>query len=187
MVDTVNNHEEQGARLAVDHLVGLGHEHIVHIDGGRGAGSAPRRSGYRRTMAMHGLPDRVVGGDFTELSGVRAVAGLVRSGTLPSAIFAANDLSAAGVLGGLGREGLRVPEDVSLVGYDNTGLAAMHHIALTTIDQPRAEMGRRSFEALLERVGHSRTTVVDIAVAPALVIRRTTARLDGRCSLPSHS
>ena len=187
VVDTVNNHEEQGARLAVDHLVGLGHEHIVHIDGGRGAGSAPRRSGYRRTMAMHGLPDRVVGGDFTELSGVRAVTGLVRSGTLPSAIFAANDLSAAGVLGGLGREGLRVPEDVSLVGYDNTGLAAMHHIALTTIDQPRAEMGRRSFEALLERVGHTRTTVVDIAVAPALVIRRTTARLDGRCSLPSHS
>ena len=72
VVDTINNHEQAGARLAVDHLAGLGHERIVHIDGGRGAGSAPRRSGYRAAMARHGLDGhvRVVGGDLTELSGV---------------------------------------------------------------------------------------------------------------------
>jgi len=100
VVDTINNHEQAGARLAVDHLAGLGHERIVHIDGGRGAGSAPRRSGYRAAMGRHGLKDhvRVVGGDLTELSGVRAVASLVRSNDLPTAIFAANDLSAAGAL-----------------------------------------------------------------------------------------
>ena len=92
---------------------------------------------------------RVVGGDLTELSGVRAVASLVRSNDLPTAIFAANDLSAAGALDRLGGEGLRVPEDVSLVGYDNTGLAAMHHIGLTTIDQPRSKMGRQSVATLL--------------------------------------
>ena len=177
VVDTINNHEQAGARLAVDHLAGLGHERIVHIDGGRGAGSAPRRSGYRAAMARHGLDHhvRVVGGDLTELSGVRAVASLVRSNDLPTAIFAANDLSAAGALDRLGGEGLRVPEDVSLVGYDNTGLAAMHHIGLTTIDQPRAEMGRQSVATLLQRIDRPRTPAVDLAVDPSLVVRRTTA------------
>ena len=182
VVDTINNHEQAGACLAVDHLAGLGHERIVHIDGGRGAGSAPRRSGYRAAMARHGLEGhvRVVGGDLTELSGVRAVASLVRSDDLPTAIFAANDLSAAGALDRLGGEGLRVPEDVSLVGYDNTGLAAMHHIGLTTIDQPRSKMGRQSVATLLQRIDRPRMPAVDLAVDPSLVVRRTTA--PPRCS-----
>jgi len=177
VVDTINNHEQAGARLAVDHLAGLGHERIVHIDGGRGAGSAPRRSGYRAAMVRRGLEGhvRVVGGDLTELSGVRAVASLVRSHDLPTAIFAANDLSAAGALDRLGGEGLRVPEDVSLVGYDNTGLAAMHHIGLTTIDQPRSKMGHQSVATLLQRIDRPRTPAVDLAVDPSLVVRRTTA------------
>jgi DNA-binding LacI/PurR family transcriptional regulator len=177
LVDTVNNHEYEGAWLAVNHLVSLGHEKIVHIDGGRGAGSAPRRSGYRRAMREHGLAHRArtVGGDFTELSGARAVSALLRSGDLPTAIFAANDLSATGALDRLEEEGLRVPEDISLVGYDNIGLAAMHHISLTTIDQPRAEMGRLAFQTLLERIDRSRTATVAHAVSPSLVIRRTTA------------
>ncbi len=177
VVDSINNHEQEGARLAVDHLVGLGHEHIVHIDGGRGAGSAPRRSGYRKAMDAHELSNRVrvVGGDLTELSGVRAVRALVRNETMPTAIFAANDFSAAGALDGLGAAGLRVPEDVSVVGYDNTGLSAMHHIGLTTIDQPRSTMGREAFRALLERISGSRTTVRDQFVSPTLVVRRTTA------------
>ena len=177
VVDTINNHEQAGACLAVDHLAGLGHERIVHIDGGRGAGSAPRRSGYRAAMVRHGLEGhvRVVGGDLTELSGVRAVASLVRSDDLPTAIFAANDLSAAGALDRLGGEGLRVPEDVSLVGYDNTGLAAMHHIGLTTIDQPRSKMGRQSVATLLQRIDRPRMPAVDLAVDPSLVVRRTTA------------
>ena len=138
--------------------------------------SAPRRSGYRKAMARHGLAHQatVVGGDFTEASGARAVASLIRRDGLPTAIFAANDLSAAGALDRLGEEGLRVPEDVSLVGYDNTGLAAMHQIALTTVDQPRAEMGRLAVRVLLERIGQSRTTAVDLAVSPSLVVRRTT-------------
>jgi DNA-binding LacI/PurR family transcriptional regulator len=175
VVDSINNHEQEGASLAVDHLAALGHRHIVHIDGGRGAGGPPRRSGYRRAMTAHGLRDRVVGGDLTELSGLRAVKALVRSGDMPTAIFAANDFSAAGALDGLGAAGLRVPEDVSVVGYDNTGLSAMHHIGLTTIDQPRSTMGRKAFRTLLERISGSRTTVRDQFVSPTLIVRRTTA------------
>jgi len=68
-----------------------------------------------------------------------------------------------------------VPEDVSLVGYDNTGLAAMHHIGLTTIDQPRSKMGRQSVATLLQRIDRPRTPAVDLAVDPSLVVRRTTA------------
>ncbi|HEX6786077.1 MAG TPA: substrate-binding domain-containing protein, partial [Acidimicrobiales bacterium] len=65
--------------------------------------------------------------------------------------------------------------DVSLVGYDNTGLAAMHHIGLTTIDQPRSKMGHQSVATLLHRIDRPRTPAVDIAVDPSLVVRRTTA------------
>jgi len=177
VVDTVTNDERVGAELAVAHLVGLGHRLIVHIDGGRGAGGPQRREGYRRAMRRHGLADQacIVRGDFTEESGTRAVAELLEGAALPTAIFAANDVSAVGAFDRLEQAGLRVPEDVSLIGYDNTSLAAMHHLSLTTIDQPRAAMGRLAFETLLERIGRSRPTAVNHAVVPSLVVRRSTA------------
>jgi DNA-binding LacI/PurR family transcriptional regulator len=177
VVDTVSNDERVGADLAVAHLVDLGHQRIVHIDGGPGAGGPQRRAAYRRAMRRHGLADRIVHGDFTEESGARAVAELLDDDDdLPTAIFAANDVSAVGALDRLEEAGLRVPEDVSLIGYDNTSLAAMHHMSLTTIDQPRAAMGRLALETLLERIGRSRTKAVNHAVLPSLVVRRSTAR-----------
>jgi DNA-binding LacI/PurR family transcriptional regulator len=175
-VDTVSNDERVGADLAVAHLVGLGHRKIAHIDGGSGAGGPPRRAGYRRAMRAHGLAEltRVVHGDFTELSGARAVSELLGDDDVPTAIFAGNDLSAVGAFDRLAEAGLEVPGDVSLIGYDNTGLAAMHHMSLTTIDQPRALMGTMAFEMLLERIGRSRTEVVNHAVLPTLIVRSST-------------
>jgi len=176
-IDTVTNDERVGVDLVVDHLVELGHERIVHIDGGRGAGSGPRRSAFRAAMARHGLGDRaqVVGGDFTELSGVRAVTSLLASGDVPTAIFAGNDLSAVGALDRLEEAGLRVPADISLVGYDNTSLAAMRHISLTTVHQPRVEMGELAFDTLIERIGRAAPGAAARSVRPSLVVRRTTA------------
>jgi DNA-binding LacI/PurR family transcriptional regulator len=174
--DSVMADESIGSMLAVDHLAGLGHRRIVHIDGGRGAGAGPRRAGYRRAIVRLGLaPPDVVTGDFTEASGVKAAQLLLRRVDLPTAIFAANDLVAAGAMATLEDAGVRVPDDVSIVGYDNTLIARLQHVALTTIDQPRAEMGARAMSVLVERIEGHRTKPQTLLATPTLVVRRTTA------------
>jgi DNA-binding LacI/PurR family transcriptional regulator len=113
--------------------------------------------------------------DFTEAGGAAAVERLLARGQRPTAIFAANDLSALGALGALERKGLRVPEDMSLVGYDNTSLARLAHIDLTTIDQPRREIGMAAATLLLERVDGGRRFSRRIVLTPELVRGGTTA------------
>lgn len=173
-VDTVNDDGKIGTALAVDHLVSLGHRDIIHIDGGNGSQSAPRRTGYRQAMERHGLTPRVVRGEYTEAAGAAAIRGVTTPFT---AVVAANDLNAVGVLSALAEQGLRVPEDVSVVGYDNTWLAALRHIALTTIDQPRHDMGRLAAEALISRIRGITTKAARLVVPPSLVVRSSTAPL----------
>jgi DNA-binding LacI/PurR family transcriptional regulator len=172
---SVSADDAEGARLAVQHLYDLGHRRIAHVDGGRGAGSAPRRAGYVAAMRSVGLADRVhvLTGDFTEEAGNRAGRRLLRDGEVPTGFFAANDLSAVGIIDALESAGLTVPEQASVVGYDNTAFAALNHIGLTTIDQPRNQMGRVAATMLLGTLT-GETRLEHILMRPELVVRSTT-------------
>jgi DNA-binding LacI/PurR family transcriptional regulator len=175
-VDTVTNDDRAGAELAVEHLHALGHRRIAAVDGGRAAGARGRVSGYRRAMTRLGLGEhvRVASGTFTEEGGYQGAQQLLRSGPVPSAISAANDLAAIGVLNAIEEIGLRVPGDISLVGYDNTFLASLRHVSLTTINQPRSDMGRMAVSCVLERI-EGRRELRHVVLAPQLVVRDTTA------------
>jgi len=174
-IDTVNCDESVGAGLVIEHLVSLGHRRISHIDGGSGAGAASRRQGYEASMRKFGLGEHIstARGDFSESGGYNAAGELLTRRPRPTAIFAANDISAAGALDRVEDAGFQVPFDIAIVGYDNTGLAAMHHLSLTTINQPRTEFGRIATELILQRLDGGRSTAVHHVVAPTLVVRRT--------------
>lgn len=175
-VDSVVNDDRAGAALVVDHLVALGHRRIAHIDGGGGAGARSRRTGYERAMGRHGLAAHVMiaRGAFTRKGGAHGMRVLLAANDRPTAVFVANDLAATGVLEVLDRAGLRVPEDISIVGYDNTQLAGSYRYDLTTVDQPRREMGRRAVSLLLERIRGERDTPRHVVLSPTLVVRRST-------------
>jgi DNA-binding LacI/PurR family transcriptional regulator len=172
-IDSVSSNERQGAGLAVGHLHNLGHRRIAHVDGGTGAGARARRRGYEHAMRAVGLEPDVIGGDFTELAGVAAAEKLLRRSPLPTSVFGANDLVAAGALDAFETAGHRVPEDVSIVGYDNTFLARLHHVSLTSVDQHTVEIGRIAMELLLERVDGARSQPVVRLVTPSLAVRGT--------------
>lgn len=174
-LDTINDDGRAGAALAVDHLVGLGHTRIVHLDGGHGAQSATRRQGYLQAMRRHGLHPWIEASEFTDDAGAAAMRRVLAAGATFTAVFGANDINAIGALSVLEEAGLRVPGDVSVIGYDNTSLAALRHVSLTTVDQPRAQMGRLAVEVLLERLRDGRTAPVRLQLHPSLVVRRTTA------------
>jgi DNA-binding LacI/PurR family transcriptional regulator len=177
-VDTVNDDGEAGSALAVDHLVGLGHRRIAHLDGGSAAGAAQRRRGFESAMRGHGLEPIVVRSEHTDIGGENAVRELLATYSrpdLPTGLVSGNDFNAVGAMSALEEAGLRVPEDVSVVGYDNTSLAALRHLSLTTVDQSRKDMARLAFEALIERVRGERTEPVRHLLHPSLVVRATTS------------
>ena len=177
-IDTVSNDERVGARLVIDHLVNLGHRNILHIDGGEGPAATMRLRAFRRVMKIHGLDPgrRLSAGEFTEAGGERATDELLRSAeAMPTAIFAANDLIATGVLDRLDDTKLRVPRDLSLIGYDNTALATMRRMSLTTVDQQRVAIGQLAVETLIDRIKSGRPAGQHHVLAPSLVVRKTTA------------
>ena len=174
--DSVTNDNLAGASLAVEHCASLGHTRIAHIDGGTGAGANVRREGYLATMRRLGLGENIltVEGGFTENGGYEAALKLLKRSPLPTAIFAANDISAIGALKALEEVGLRTPEDVSVVGYDNTSLAALPQISLTSVQQFGADIGRLGMECIFERIEGTRSTPRHEVVAPTLVVRTST-------------
>lgn len=185
-VDSVTNDDWAGAVAVVRHCASLGHRLIAHIDGGQGAGADARRNGYLDGMREVRLGKNVVvvPGAYSEEGGHSGALLLLERRPRPTAIFAANDMAAIGALNAIEERGLRVPGDVSLVGYDNTSLAALRHISLTTVHQPRMEMGQMAVSTLLDRLEESGRRPRRAVLSPSLVVRGTTAPPPDRKAAP---
>lgn len=184
-VPLVQVNHRQSAVLATQHLLALGHRQIVHITGPlRLRVSQERLAGYQEALSRARVkPDRRlrITGDFTEDSGYRDIERLLAESVPFTAVFAANDLSAIGVIAALKRHGRRVPEDVSVVGFDDIHLAAYTSPPLTTIQQPTFEMGRRATEILIDAIEHGpkRDRPAKIVFDGKLIVRNSTQPLPG--------
>ncbi|WP_258370096.1 MULTISPECIES: LacI family DNA-binding transcriptional regulator [unclassified Curtobacterium] len=166
-----------GARAATEHLIGLGHRRIAHIRGREDLASAElRETGYRESLAAAGIPfdpELVrVGGYQTALSAEVARALLARPDR-PTAVFAANDISALGVLEVAHELGLRVPEDLSVVGFDDVPLAANATPPLTTVAQPLHDLGAEAVHMLLNLL-RGQDVPQHVQLPATLVVRAST-------------
>jgi DNA-binding LacI/PurR family transcriptional regulator len=178
-VDSVHTAEGKGVRQAMDHLVELGHRRIVHIDGGRGPGSAERRRAYRAAMRRHGLESelRVIPGDHTEQSGIetgrRLLAERENGQPLPTAVLAGNDRCAMGLLMALTRAGVDVPRELSVVGYDDSHLSHLMPVGLTTVRQDAVLMAEHAVRFAVERLENRELEPREAVLDPKLVVRGT--------------
>jgi DNA-binding LacI/PurR family transcriptional regulator len=178
-VDVVRTADDEGLHQAVDHLVALGHRRIAHIDGGRAPGAADRRRGYHQAMRRHGLDAgaRILPGGLTEDDGAAAARALLDTpaGQRPSAVTVFNDRCATGVLDVLHRAGLTVPGDISVIGYDDSRLARLSHVDLTTVAQDVEQMTTLAVTRAIDRLNRTPVDHRELVIPPRLVVRGTTA------------
>ncbi|GAQ67900.1 LacI family DNA-binding transcriptional regulator [Streptomyces scabiei] len=174
-VDVVAGDDQLGARLATEHLIGLGHRRIAHIAGDGVVGALRRRS-FETVMREHGLDGlaSVERGDLTEEGGYRATVRLLGTAERPTAIVAFNDMACVGALSAAEELGLRVPGDLSLVGYDNTYVARLRHLWLTTVDNASHDVGRSAAQCLLDRIADPTRAGRLVLTTPTLEVRGTT-------------
>jgi len=182
-VDTIANDDLAGATLATRHLIELGHRKIAHISG-RVSGTSNvvpklRQQGYEDTMRAHGLAEhiRVEPGDFTEDAGYRATVRLLSRGQPPTAIFAVDDLTCLGAQSAASEMNVDVPGRLSLVGYDNSYLARLRSIWLTSVDSAGFDAGQLAGRTLLARVADPARPAETHLLTPALQVRGSTAPL----------
>jgi DNA-binding LacI/PurR family transcriptional regulator len=171
--DVVRNDDHLGMRLAVDCLVAGGHRAIAHLGGVGGAVAEERVAGYCAAMAHHGLESEIVvaESDFSEDAGYRAAARLLRRRRRVTAIAAVNDLAAVGALSAAADAGLAVPADLALTGYDDTFVAAIRQVSLTSIDPGSSGIGSLAAHCVLRRIDDRGRPVEEHLLRPRLVAR----------------
>ena len=175
-VDVVAQDDWAGAGLALDHLAALGHRRIGHVAGTGGKVFELRRASYETWMRGHGLGEQasVAECDTTEEGGYEAALGLLsRRGVRPTALFVANDLACLGVMAAAGDLGLRVPGDISVVGFDNSVLARMRYIALSSVDISPGRAGEIAGNLLVERIAEPTRPARHQLLTPTLEVRRS--------------
>jgi LacI family repressor for deo operon, udp, cdd, tsx, nupC, and nupG len=168
-----------GALAAVQHLLTLGHRSIAYISGPKSTAiCVDRQRGYEQALQQAKVrvnPALMGTGDFSVESGIRATEGFLASGAEFTAIFCANDEMAIGAMQALRARGLRIPQDVSLVGFDDIRFARYTDPPLTTVVQPKEELGRQAMRSLLEILENPHAPLTKRVLATELVVRGSTA------------
>lgn len=176
---TVQSTNFDGAYQATRYLIELGHRRIAHIIGLQEMQcSLDRLAGYRAALEDHGIayaPELVYEGDFFRVQGYDATMQFLDLAQPPTAIFAANDLSAFGVMEAVRNRGLSVPEDVSIIGFDDVWEAEQVHPSLTTVRQQLEDMGRFAVQILLKRLENPDLPGERVETATELIIRDSCA------------
>ncbi|WP_234864835.1 LacI family DNA-binding transcriptional regulator [Sinomonas albida] len=174
-VDSVYSDDRAGARVATEHLLSLGHTRVAHVSGPRHEGHVGRWRAYEAVMLKAGLTPRTVfADDYTQEAAERAAVALLAGPSRPTAVFAHNDEIALGIREAAYKQGLSVPGDLSLVGYDDSRIAHLHGIDLTSVDLKALELGRIAGAAALERLATPDAPIVDRRLDPRLVVRQST-------------
>lgn len=176
VVDGVRGNDELGARLAAEHLLAQGYQDIAFIGGPATQQGEARRVGYRLAMTSARRPARESDADATEAGGAKAMRSLLNDGGQPEAVICYNDSTAIGVLTCARLENIRIPEDMAVVGYDNTRVAGYPGIDLTSVDPDARAMGMRAAALLLDRIADPDRSSVTEVLTPRLVIRRSSDR-----------
>jgi DNA-binding LacI/PurR family transcriptional regulator len=181
-VDVVRISDEDGMRHAVEHLSSLGHRAIVHVDGGSGPVAVARREAYRAAMRARGLTRHaaVVPGGHTQAEGASAARHLLGGGELPTAVVAFNDEVAAGLVETLVRVGVDVPGSMSVIGYDDTSVARLPFLNLTSVRQDASRLASLAVERAVARV-EGQPVADRQAILPAeLIVRGSTTAAPAR-------
>lgn len=162
--------DHAGIALAVDHLMEQGRQRIAFAGGEGGAVSRHRLRAYQEVARTRGLDPVVLAADLTEESGVKAFNRVVDQGHLPDAVVAVNDLAAIGVQTAADQAGFSLPEDLAVVGFDNTFLSALRRISLTSVDPQNVQVGHRAARSLLSAMAGGGGGQEQLVV-PELVVR----------------
>ncbi|MES4615168.1 MAG: ribose operon transcriptional repressor RbsR [Ewingella sp.] len=173
--DVIQDNALLGGVMATEYLISQGYQRIACITGPLDKTTAVQRlDGYRQAMHQAGLPvlpGYEVTGDFEFASGLPAMEQLLALPQRPEAVFASNDAMAVGVYQALYKEGLRVPDDIAVIGYDDIQLAQYMTPPLTTIHQPKDSLGELAIDALLHRLKEPEAEPQVLVLTPELVVR----------------
>lgn len=174
----VGSDDVLGGRLATAHLVGLGHRRIGHLAGKSTVSTGVlRRRGYLAALAEAGIeadPGLIAESGYTEDGGARAAERLLAADDPPSALFAVTDMTAVGAFGTARRMGLRIPQDLAIVGYNDIPLASRLVPGLSTVHVPIHEFGSAAARLLLEQIETGATSRRRVVFNPELVVRGST-------------
>ena len=177
-VDAVLTDNQLGGYLATRHLLELGHQRIACISGPSSiTPSAERMIGYRKALEEAGLPydeKLILRGDYHAQSGMEITHSILKMNPRPTAIFALNDLMALGALRAAAEDACTVPGDLAVVGYDDLEIARFTNPPLTTIAQPKKEIGVKAIELLVDRISRKDRSPTRLVLPPELIVRRST-------------